>query len=60
MLNFMDIYFCYHIIKLKKKILKKLLNQVEIHDPDCSFGRLIRDAQVNLIYYHLNIKKILF
>jgi hypothetical protein len=56
----MDIYFCYHIIKLKKKNLKKLLNQVEIHDPDCSFGRLIRDAQVNLIYYHLNIKKILF
>jgi len=57
MLNFMSVYFCYHI-KLKYFFKKtKLLNQVKIHDPDCSFDRLIRDAQVNLMYRHLNIKK---
>jgi hypothetical protein len=45
--NFTNIYFDYHII----------VKFYRVHDLNCGFDGLRCKIQVNLIYYHFNIKK---
>jgi hypothetical protein len=47
MFNFTNIYFDYHII----------VKFYRVYDLDCGFNGLRCKIQVNLICYHLNIKK---